>query len=258
LIARHVSLLTRPLAWAINLVLPPECAWCLEAVEDGRHLCSSCEAVFTAEVSCCQRCAMPVPAVVDRSSCVRCRDAGWRFERVVALGPYRGRLREAIILMKKPTFEALATAAGALLADKLQQAGIAPDLIVPVPNHWTRRLAHRTSAAETLAGAIADRYRRPLCLHAVRRIKRTKKQGMLAWSMRSDNVQHAFRVRRPKRIADRHVLLVDDVFTSGATAAELTRSLLKAGAAKVTIAVAARGTGTRDMGNQASPDLTEA
>jgi ComF family protein len=201
---------------------------------------------------------MPVPAVVDRSSCVRCRDAGWRFERVVALGPYRGRLREAIILMKKPTFEALATAAGALLADKLQQAGIAPDLIVPVPNHWTRRLAHRTSAAETLAGAIADRYRRPLCLHAVRRIKRTKKQGMLAWSMRSDNVQHAFRVRRPKRIAARHVLLVDDVFTSGATAAELTRCLLKAGAAKVTIAVAARGTGTRDMGNQASPDPTEA
>lgn len=244
--ARRVSMLKRPVAWVINLVLPPECAWCLEPVEDGRFLCDDCEAVFTAEASCCQRCAMPVPAVVDRSSCMRCRDQGWRFERVVALGPYRGRLREAIILMKKPTFEALATAAGTLLADKLQAMGVEPDVVVPVPNHWTRRLAHRTSAAETLAAAIADRYARPLCLHAVRRVKRTKKQGMLAWSMRSENVQHAFRVRRRQRISGRHVLLVDDVFTSGATAAELTRCMLKAGAGKVTIAVAARGTGTRD------------
>jgi predicted amidophosphoribosyltransferase len=69
---------------------------------------------------------------------------------------------------------------------------------------------------------------------------------MLAWSNRTGNVQHAFRVRRPKQLAGRHILLVDDVFTSGATAAELTRCLLKAGASRVTIAVAARGTGVRD------------
>lgn len=234
-----------PLLWAVNLVLPPECAWCLQSVADGQRLCEPCRAVFTEQASCCQRCAMPMPEVVDRTSCVRCRDQGWRFDRVIALGPYRGRLREAIILMKKPTFEALAAAAGELIADKLQSAGIAPDVVVPVPNHWTRRLVHRTSTAETLAAAVARQCHRPLLLSAVQRTRQTQKQGMLAWSNRADNVSHAFRVRRPKQIAQRHVLLVDDVFTSGATAAELTRTLLKAHASRVTIAVAARGTGTR-------------
>ncbi len=89
---------------------------------------------------------MPVPAVVDRTSCIRCRDQGWRFDRVIALGPYRGRLREAIIMMKKPTFEALTTAAGRILGQRLIDENILPDLILPVPNHWSRRLAHRTSS----------------------------------------------------------------------------------------------------------------
>lgn len=244
---RAVSALSQPLTWAINLVLPPECAWCLEPIEDWQRLCVKCQAIFQAQVSCCQRCAMPVPEVVDRTSCLRCRDAGWRFDRVLALGPYRGRLREAIILMKKPTFEALTTAAGLLLGEKVAREQIEPDLVVPVPNHWTRRWMHRTSTADTLASALASQLRKPLLLSTVGRIKRTKKQGMLAWSNRTVNVQHAFRVRRPKRIAQRHVLLVDDVFTSGATAAELTRCLLKAGARKVTVAVAARGTGVRDQ-----------
>lgn len=244
---RSVSALIQPLNWAINLVLPPECVWCLVPVEDDQRLCDSCQTVFTAARVCCQRCAMPLPEVVDTTACMRCRDQGWRFDRVVALGPYRGRLREAIILMKKPAFEALATATGILLADKVTSQRIEPDIVLPVPNHWTRRITNRTSAADTLAGSLAGRLKKPLLLNTARRVKRTKKQGMLAWSNRAGNVQHAFRIRRPKRIAGRHVLLVDDVFTSGATAAELTRCLLKSGAARVTIAVAARATGIRDQ-----------
>lgn len=239
------SNLAQPISWAVDLVLPPECVCCLTPVSDGRSLCETCEQVFTRQESCCQRCAMPVPAVVDRSSCIRCRDEGWRFDRVIALGPYRGRLREAIVMMKKPTFEALTSAAGSILGQRLIDASISPDLIMPVPNHWSRRLAHRTSSAETLATSMGRVLQRPLTLSAVRRVKRTRKQGMLAWSNRPSNVHRAFEVRHPRTIAGQHILIVDDVFTSGATAAELTRCLLKAGAKRVTIAVAARGTGSR-------------
>ena len=235
----------QPISWAVDLILPPECVWCLAPVSNERTLCEECESVLTREESCCQRCSMPVPAVVDRSACIRCRNEGWRFDRVIALGPYRGKLREAIIMMKKPTFESLTVAAGTILGQRLIDQQVVPDLILPVPNHWSRRLAHRTSSAETLATAIGRLMQRPLSLHAVQRVKRTRKQGMLAWSNRPSNVHRAFHVRRPQSIAGQHVLIVDDVFTSGATAAELTRCLLKAGAKKVTIAVAARGTGTR-------------
>jgi len=260
---RRLATLTLPWTWAVNLVLPPECAWCLEPIADDQRLCSACTRVFEVARSCCHRCAMPLPEVVDQSDCIRCRDQGWQFERVIALGPYQGRLREAIILMKKPAFEPLANAAGELLAVKLlgawqelqgahqrQSATVSdqlPEVIIPVPNHWTRRLAHRTSAAESLAMAVADTLRRPLRAGAVRRLRATRKQGMLAWSNRQANVRQAFRVTQPRQVAGKHVLLVDDVFTSGATAAELTRCLLRAGASRISVAVAARGTGTRDQ-----------
>ncbi len=242
---RICNSLVQPIQWAVDLVLPPECVWCLAPVFDGRVLCETCHEVLSRQESCCQRCAMPVPAVVDRTACIRCRDEGWRFDRVIALGPYRGRLREAIILMKKPAFEALTSAAGTILGERLSQANILPDLVMPVPNHWSRRLAHRTSSAETLAASIGRALDCPLAITAVRRIKRTRKQGMLAWSNRPGNVHRAFEVRRPSVIEGKHLLVVDDVFTSGATAAELTRCLLKAGAKKITVAVAARGTGSR-------------
>lgn len=254
----HFRCLVRPLSWAVNLVLPPECAWCLEPVEDGLALCSSCQECLSEAASSCRRCAMPLPEVVDRSSCLRCREQNWRFDRVVALGPYRGRLREAVLLMKKPTYESLVTAAGVVLAQRLkslQTSGetVSFDVVVPVPNHWTRRLSNRISTAETLANSIAQTLGVKLSINAARRIRRTQKQGMLAWSSRSTNVERAFSIPRPRTLAGKQVLLVDDVFTSGATAAELTRCLLKAGATRVTVAVAARGTGTRELRSEKSP-----
>lgn len=259
----RLSSFARPCNWILDLVLPPECAWCLEPIADNQRLCPACTRVLVVERHCCQKCAMPLPKVVENHDCIRCRNQGWRFECVTALGPYQGRLREAIILMKKPTFEALAMATGELLAAKLlgdahafsiasdqQQATDQcdlPDIVVPVPNHWTRRLVHRTSTAESLANAIATRLSRPLGIGVVRRVRPTRKQGMLAWSNREANVRHAFRVARPRPLAGKHVLLVDDVFTSGATAAEVTRCMLRAGAGRVSVAVAARGTGSRDQ-----------
>ncbi len=233
-------------SWTLDLVLPPQCAWCSEPIDHDQRLCRECYDVLNRQASCCQRCAMPLPAVVDTTSCPRCRESGWRFDRVLALGPYRGKLREAIILIKKPSFEPLAVAAGELLAMRLKQDGIQPDVVIPVPNHWTQRATHRTSAAESLASTIARSLRVPLNTRAITRKRRTKKQGMLAWSNRPANVKDAFGVRRRESISGKHVLLVDDVFTSGATASELTRCMLKVGVSKVTVAVTARGTGSRD------------
>ncbi len=235
-----------PLDVLVDLIAPSECTWCLTPIPTSDRLCASCAAVFEPSTECCQRCAMPLPAVVDRTSCLRCRDKGWRFSRVVALGPYRGRLREAIILMKKSPFEALAMAAGQLLANRLRAESVEFDLVLPVPNHWTRRVTSRASAPEAIATAIATQLRKPLAMRACRRTRRTQKQGMLAWSNRPGNVHHAFRVSQPWQIRGKKLLVVDDVFTSGATAAELTRTLLKAGARSVAIGVAARGTGTAD------------
>lgn len=169
----------------------------------------------------------------------------------MTLAPYRGELREAVILMKKPRYEPLRRALGLLLAEQVLEAVAPrelpqPPLLIAVPNHWSRGFAGTAHTAESLSQAIAYHTGWPQAHGAVRRIRKTSKQGMLTWAERSKNVRGAFHVRRPQLVAGRHVVLVDDVLTSGATAAEIAKLLTQAGAHDVSAAVVARGTGARE------------
>ncbi len=235
-----------PVASTIDLILPPECVWCSASLASGELTCSTCHKILAHRYYACRRCACPLPEVVPNESCPRCHDEKWRFSRTLALGPYRGRMREAVILMKKPQFESLAMVGGKILGEKVLQelADAIPDFVIPVPNHWTRRIIHRTSSAEVLAQAVSRQADIRLKLYAVRRRRITSKQGMLNWSARRKNVRGAFAIRSGKWMEGKHILLVDDVMTSGATVAEISKLLRSAGATRVSVAVVARGTGT--------------
>ncbi len=172
--------------------------------------------------------------VVPNTSCVRCETAGWRFSEVVTLGPYRGRLREAVILMKKRPFELLRRGFGELLASELAlRVQDSNPVLLSMPNHWSRTYLRRICHASSLARALSTKLEWPIVRGVVARTRKTAKQGMLSWSERSMNVRGAFRVRLAKRIEGRCVVLVDDVLTSGATANEVSKVLMRAGAAKV-------------------------
>ncbi len=123
-----------------------------------------------------------------------------------------------------------------------------------MPNHWSRTYLRRICHASSLARALSTKLEWPIVRGAVVRTRKTAKQGMLSWSERSVNVRGAFRVRQAKRIEGRCVVLVDDVLTSGATANEVSKVLMRAGAAKVVVAVVARGTGAREVVLKAATD----
>lgn len=154
--------------------------------------------------------------------------------------------------MKKPSFEVLRQSIGRLLGNLLlaepSLAGPTQQkpLIVPVPNHWTHAWSRAAGTAKSLALAISDATHWPVNSRTVRRTRKTAKQGMLSWTERKRNVRGAFEIRSAKQLTARHVLLVDDVLTSGATAAELASRIKKAGASRVTVVVVARGTGARE------------
>lgn len=246
----------------LDLVYPPECAWCGDRIRADQRLCSGCRNRFLSDYYRCLKCATPLPRVVPNADCYRCRDTHWRFSQVITLAPYRGDMRRAVISIKKRRFETLRRALGELLGEKLlaepqiaappgeapcgQTSQGAPPLLIPVPYHWSHHFSSAAATAESLARAIAHRTHWPVANHALRRIRKTSKQGLLSWTERSANVRNAFSVRVPAIIAGRRVLLVDDVLTSGATAAELSRILLRAGAASVAVVVAARATGVRE------------
>lgn len=135
------------------------------------------------------------------------------------------------------------------LGDKMgswlqKQDGKLPyDLIIPTPKHWSKILFQRHNSAELLADSIGRSLDVRVNRHALKRIRATSKQGLLLRSERADNVRGAFAIINPNQIKDRNILIVDDVITSGATAAAMTRAVRTAGAKNVDVICLARGLG---------------
>lgn len=232
-----------------DLLLPPACNFCgadLPSLSQPPLFCPACQQAFrTLQERVCRRCAAPTGPDHREDDCARCRDRRYHFQAAVALGVYQGPLREAVIRMKQNVHESLTLSMGYLLAERIREMLPEPslDLLVPVPTHWLKRLWRGVNGPDLLAEAIAKRLRVPAADDVIRCRRRTQKQGTLLPSERVANVRGAFAFNADYDIVGSHVLLVDDIMTTGSTASEAARTLRSAGAARVTVAVVARGVG---------------
>jgi ComF family protein len=164
----------------------------------------------------------------------------------VVLGDYRrdAGLRDWVLALKHGGRADLARPLGALLAARLAEVGaVAGAVLVPVPLHPARRLARGHDQAALLARG-AQEAGGPGVVRALRRPRATATQGAGGARSRAANVSGAFAARGAARsVAGRVVWLVDDVVTSGATAAECARVLRRAGARRVGVLALARAGG---------------
>src|SRR6202022_1290116 len=103
------------------------------------------------------------------------------------------------------------------------------DVIVPMPLHWRKRWQRGFNQAELLAREIGSRTHTPV-RNTLRRIRNTASQAGLTSAKRRENVSGAFQARKRIALNDKRVLLIDDVMTTGATAASCARALKRAGA----------------------------
>jgi len=184
------------------------------------------------------------------SQCRVCRLAPPPFVRAVSYGPYQGRMRDAIHALKYDHLRPAAGPLGVFLAEAIGQlAGVAPAemLVVPVPLHRSKQALRGFNQARTLAvvalKVLARQYpnwRLTLASSTLMRLRPTETQAGLTPRQRRLNVRGAFSVSDPKAIAQKHVLLIDDILTTGATARAAARVLLAAGAASVWVATLAR------------------
>ena len=241
--------LGRLLTLGTDLLLPPACNFCgadLPSLAEPPLFCDPCRQAFlTIEGAVCRRCAAPTGPGRVEADCPRCRDRRYHFQAALALGVYQGPLRDAVIRMKQRVHEALTLSMGYLLADQVGQclADAPPDLLVPVPSHWLKRLWRGVNGPDLLSEAIGRRLGVPAADDVIRCRRRTQKQGTLMPSERAANVRDAFAFNNDYDILGSHILLVDDILTTGSTASEAARMLRRAGAARVTVAVVARGVG---------------
>jgi ComF family protein len=225
----------------LTLLFPERCPSC-NSLTIHLGLCPRCSEALYPTDPACPVCALPGHATVTCSRC-RLRPPPWRAVR--APWRYGGELVAAIRRFKwgarhgagRPE---LARPLGQLLAPAL--AGLEVDVIVPVPLHAERIRERGFSQALALAVEVRRmaRLRASLEPSLLVRERKTQVQAGLGRAARERNVARAFVTPEPARVRGRRILLVDDVMTTGATAASCARALRAAGAAEVIVAALAR------------------
>lgn len=158
-------------------------------------------------------------------------------ESQLILGWYGGKLEQAIRALKFRNVTRLATLFGVTLADTVRDQAWQIDLVTPVPLHLKRRLERGYNQAG-LVGRIAAKELDCRFYPGLTRVRATAQQAKLGGAQRQGNVANAFEVDEP--LHGEHVLLIDDVMTSGATLTECALALLGAGAGRVYLAAVAK------------------
>ena len=228
----------------LDALLPPRCMACGEMVGEPGALCVACwsRLAFLGPPGC-SACGHPFAHEVDEGTlCAPCGRTRPPFRRARAVFAYDEGSRALVLRFKHADRTEGAAGFARWMAGAGRELLADCDLIVPVPLHWRRLFRRRYNQAALLSRALARQtgleHRPDLLL----RRRPSAGQGHLGRAQRRQQVAGAFSVRRRDRlrVAGRAILLVDDVFTTGATVAACTRTLLEAGATAVDVLTLAR------------------
>jgi ComF family protein len=236
---------TTGLQSALHLIFPPACIGCGAQVASDFGLCGDCwrQTPFTGGLVC-DKCGLPL-AGEDEGRAEFCDDCltlarPWARGRAALL--YKDKARDLVLSLKHADRLDLARPCAAWLA-RAARPIVEPGMIVaPVPLHWTRLLRRRYNQSALLSRALAQLAGLDHCPDLLVRTRRTGSQDGRSRDDRFANIAGAIRPhpRRAARLKDRHVLLVDDVMTSGATFAAAADACLAAGADRVSVLSLAR------------------
>jgi ComF family protein len=178
----------------------------------------------------------------ESGRCGLCRSGLRGFDAAYCYGGHDGVLRQLVHLFKYGKIKTLSGIFGGFLQAALPRDEVF-DVVIPVPLHWRKQWKRGFNQSELLAREIS-RYRGVPMVNALKRVRATLTQAGLSNTRRRQNVAGAFQRRRgarwERRIAGRRILLVDDVMTTGSTAAACAAVLKRAGAARVALLTVAR------------------
>lgn len=200
--------------------------------------CTGCEAdYFPRDITRCPQCARTLPASVS-GHCGQCLTQAPNFDATLACAHYGPPISAMVLALKKGGQLSLARAFGQLMASRIDVAGMADAMVCPVPLNAQRLRERGFNQALEIARAFARALDVPLHANALARTPNSKAQQALKLHERRRNVRGVFRVQADVR--DRHVVVIDDVMTSGSTLDEIARCLKRAGARRVSNVVLAR------------------
>ncbi|MDG1438163.1 MAG: ComF family protein [Emcibacteraceae bacterium] len=226
--------------YVLNLVLPPKCLKCSGLVTDAHNICPDCwKDIHFISSPMCECCGYPFGpelggglSSIDDTLCGACQKGGQSFDKVISAIRYDDDSRNMVIGFKHQD----RTEYTGYFTKLIKRAGKSlfkdTDILIPVPLHKKRLLSRRYNQSALLSGQLSaelDIEHQPL---ALQRIKDTPpQQGNM--NKRSKNVRGAFKVCKYADVNNKVILLIDDVYTTGATAENCAKALKKAGAKRV-------------------------
>ena len=228
----------------LSSVFPRVCPLCKKRIgSDGTGFCPVCLAGFRIiRPPFCRSCGEPLPNVSERNDllCARCLMKRHKPRAPVfpvrSVAIYEGNLRRSILSSKYGEHTVMAVSLGRFLSYQFTRLfpACAFDRIVPVPLHPKGLRERGFNQCISMAKPLSKQLNIPMELHSVKRIRYTPSQSASGPKDRRRNLQGAFRVCSPSGFRGQSVLMVDDVYTSGATLENLACSLLASGARSVT------------------------
>ena len=234
----------------LNLVYPDACLICAQTVSRTRDcgVCCKCwDNLLALKITPprCPSCGLPLPNfnIDSENLCLDCNRQLPPYSGARSFGYYSTELRQVIQALKFKGRENLIGLLAPLLAgvfyDSWDRADF--DFLVAVPLHSQRRRERGFNQSELLARFLSNLVAIPY-ISALHRVRATRPQIGLTDTQRRENVRNVFRCKKPREIYGRRILLIDDVMTTGATAASAAHALIASGASNVSVLTVARAT----------------
>jgi len=230
----------------LGWLYPRNCSACgVSAPEPLSHFCWEClSASLKIEPPFCARCGDPVSGMIEHDYiCFFCKKTEPAFLRARSAFRYEGAVAEALRALKYRGALHVVPDLAELLAAcvRAEYFEAAFDVVAAVPLHPARLRARGSNQSALLARALARRLGIPYAARLTRRTRPTPTQTGLTAPERADNVRNAFKTGSARRLKGKHVLLVDDVMTTGATVNACAHALKRGGAVSVSAVTVARG-----------------
>jgi len=226
----------------LDIILPPVCYACGNRCSGKYGLCEVClDKIVCIPPPHCPKCGRRLAN--GEHICRECTGKPSHIERGWSCCYYDGTIKDLIHLFKYNRYLGLIDIFKDVMADFVKKNKIEKhiDLIVPVPVHPAKQRERSYNHAQVLASSLSDIFSIPMDCKNLKKIKWTQSQSELDKEKRLKNVKDSFFVIEKQVFSERNVLIVDDVYTTGATINECAKALLDAGSGKVYSLALARG-----------------
>ncbi len=229
----------------IDFIFPQKCPNCDKQIDATQLFCEKCfHQISFIKPPICHRCGLPLSCENyhpnDKILCPDCLKKRPTYDLARAVFVYDSFSKTSILKLKYADKMEYALP----FTELMQQAGRdlfeKTDIIMPVPMHWRRKLKRKYNQADLLGNALAKKVKIPYMSNVLVRSRHTETQENKSFQERNRNVKDAFTITQVNKVKNKHILLIDDVFTTGATVNNCAKALKKAGAKAVYVLTIAK------------------